>query len=168
MSTFPVCDVNNSLGQEGIRLLMMRDERYTVVVAGAFSRVTGGEKIGVCTEMGGVNAAGLQVACGGIAQAFEDSSPVLCVADGVPSGASGNSHFDITLGFRAVTKWIGHIDRLQRVPEFMRRAFTYLRAGHPGPVLITTPRNMYGIEYETMNTHTWRQKDGNRCQTPTM
>jgi len=148
VSTFPVCGVNNAIGDAGIHLLMMRDERYAVAVADAFSRITGGARIGVCTVMGGVNAAGLQVAYGALAQAFEDSSPVLCIADGVPVGASGNSHYDITLGFKAVTKWIGHIDQPHRVPEFMRRAFTYLRTGRPGPVLITLPRELCASEYD--------------------
>jgi thiamine pyrophosphate-dependent acetolactate synthase large subunit-like protein len=62
VSTFPVCCVNNALGQEGVPMLMMRDERYAVAVADAFSRVTGGRQIGVCTVMGGINPAGLQIA----------------------------------------------------------------------------------------------------------
>jgi thiamine pyrophosphate-dependent acetolactate synthase large subunit-like protein len=148
VSTFPTCGVNNALGDAGIRLLMMRDERYTVALADAFSRVTGGKRIGVCTTMGGVHAGGLQMAYGAVAQAFEDSSPVLCITDGVPIGASGKSHYEMTLGFKAVTKWIGHIDQPQRVPEFMRRAFTYLRTGRLGPVLLTLPREMCALEYD--------------------
>ncbi len=140
VSTFPTSGINNALGEEGIPIIMMRDERYTVAVADAFSRITGGKKIGVCTVMGAVNAAGLQMAYGAIAQAFEDGSPLICSTDGVPLGASGTSHYDITLSFKAVTKWIGHIDLPQRVPEIMRRAFTYLRSGRPGPILITIPR----------------------------
>src|SRR3990172_2324264 len=62
VSTFPVCRVNNALGREGVPLLMTRDDRYAVAVADALSRVTGGERIGVCTFQGGVNAAGIQVA----------------------------------------------------------------------------------------------------------
>ena len=142
VSIFPTCCVNNALGQEGVPMVMMRDERYAVAVADAFSRVTGGKQIGVCTVMGGLNAAGLQMAYGAIAQAFEDSSPLLCITDGVAVGASGNSHYDIDAGFRAVTKWIGHIDQPHRVPEIMRRAFTYLRTGRRGPVLVTIPRGM--------------------------
>jgi acetolactate synthase-1/2/3 large subunit len=142
VSTFPTNAVNNALGEEGVPLVMMRDERYAVAVADAFSRVTGGDKIGVCTLMGGVNAAGLQLAYGAIAQAFEDGSPVLCISDGVPVGGSGNTHYDIDLGFKAITKWIGHIDLPHRVPEFLRRAFTYLRTGRRGPVLVTLPRGM--------------------------
>jgi len=70
VTTFPTCCVNNALGEEGIRLIMMRDERYAVGVADAFSRVTGGKRIGVCTVMGGTNAAGLQMAYGALAQAY--------------------------------------------------------------------------------------------------
>ena len=72
VSTFPVCCVNNALGQEGMPMIMMRDERYAVAVADAFSRVTNRRQIGVCTVMGGLNAAGLQIAYGALAQAFED------------------------------------------------------------------------------------------------
>jgi thiamine pyrophosphate-dependent acetolactate synthase large subunit-like protein len=142
VSTFPVCCVNNALGEEGVPILMMRDERYAVAVADAFSRVTGGKQIGVCTVMGGINPAGLQIATGALAQAYEDSSPVLCIADGVPPGQDGTTRYDITAALRPVTKWIGHIDRPHRVPEIMRRAFTQLRTGRPGPVLVTIPREL--------------------------
>jgi acetolactate synthase-1/2/3 large subunit len=111
-------------------------------VADAFSRVTGGKKVGVCTVMGGLNAAGIQMAYGAIAQAFEDSSPLLVLTDGVPVGSSVHTHYDISLGFKAITKWIGEIDKAQRVPDFLRRAFTLLRSGRPGPVLLTIPRNL--------------------------
>jgi len=142
VSTFPVCCVNNALGQEGIPMIMMRDERHAVAVADAFSRITGGERIGVCTVMGGINPAGLQIAFGALAQAYEDSSPVLCIADGVPMGATGSMRFDMRSAFQSVCKWVGHIDQPERVPEIMRRAFTMLRSGRPGPVLVTIPRGV--------------------------
>ena len=139
VSTFPVCRVNNALGREGIPLLMMRDDRYAVAVADAYSRITAGDKIGVCTFQGGVNAAGIQIAFAGLAQAFEDGSPVLCITDGVPIGQSENSQFDVTSALKAVSKWYGYIDKPERVPEFMRRAFTMLRSGRPGPVVLAVP-----------------------------
>ncbi|MGI6367964.1 MAG: thiamine pyrophosphate-dependent enzyme [Anaerolineae bacterium] len=142
VTTFPTCCVNNALGQEGVPILMMRDERYAVGVADAYSRVTDGTKIGVCTVMGGINAAGLQMAYGALAQAYEDSSPVLCITDGVPPGAGGRGRFDMPGALADVCKWIGVIDRPERVPEVMRRAFTALRSGRRGPVLVTIPRGM--------------------------
>ena len=139
VSTFPVCKVNNALGREGIPMVMMRDDRYAVAVADAFSRIMGGSKIGVCTFQGGVNAAGLQVAFAGMAQAFEDGSPVLCITDGISTGDTENSQFDVTSALKSVSKWYGHLDKPERLPEFMRRAFTMLRSGRPGPVVIAIP-----------------------------
>ena len=139
VSTFPVCRVNNALGREGIPMLMMRDDRYAVAVADAFSRITAGRQIGVCTFQGGVNAAGMQYAYAGMAQAYEDGSPVLCITDGVPIGSSGNSQFDVFNSMKTVSKWFGYVDQPERVPEFMRRAFTLLRSGRPGPVILAVP-----------------------------
>ena len=139
VSTFPVCHVNNALGQEGIPMVMMRDDRYAVALADAFSRINAGSKNGVCTFQGGVNAAGLQVAYAGMAQAYEDGSPVLCITDGVPIGATENSQFDITSSLKSVSKWYGYVDKPERLPEFMRRAFTMLRTGRPGPVVLAIP-----------------------------
>jgi len=139
VSTFPVCRVNNALGREGMTMLMLRDDRYAVAVADAFSRITAGARIGVCTFQGGVNAAGLQYAYAGLAQAYEDGSPVLCITDGVPAGSSGNSQFDVASSMKTVSKWFGYLDKPERVPEFMRRAFTMLRSGRPGPVILAIP-----------------------------
>ena len=139
VSTFPVCRVNNALGREGVPMLMMRDDRYAVAVADAFSRITAGTRIGVCTFQGGVNAAGMQYAYAGMAQAYEDGSPVLCITDGVPAGSSGNSQYDVASAMKTVSKWFGYLDKPERTPELMRRAFTMLRSGRPGPVILAIP-----------------------------
>src|SRR5437763_14512155 len=77
VSTFPVCRVNNALGREGVPMLLMRDDRYAVAVAEAFSRLTARSRIGVGTYQGGANAAGMHYAYAGMAQAYTDRSPVL-------------------------------------------------------------------------------------------
>jgi acetolactate synthase-1/2/3 large subunit len=104
--------------------------------------VTCGKRIGVCTVMSNLNAAGIQMAYGAIAQAWEDSSPVLVITEGVGQGASRHTHFDIAEAFRSVTKWVGKIDCAELVPDYMRRAFTHLRSGRPGPVLLIVPRDL--------------------------
>ena len=139
VSTFPVCRVNNALGREGVRMVMMRDDRYAIALADGFSRMTGGRRIGVCTVQGGTNAAGLQVAYAGLAQAYEDGSPILCITDGVPAGSSENTQFDARASLSSVSKWHGYIDKPERTPEFMRRAFAMLRSGRPGPVVLSVP-----------------------------
>ncbi len=139
VSTFPVSKVNNAFGTEGLKLLMTRDDRYAVAVADAYSRINNGDKIGVCTFSGGINAAGAQVAYSGIAQAYEDGSPVLCIVDAVPIGSNQSTRFDQDASLRGVSKWYGYLDDPARVPEFMRRAFTMLRSGRPGPVVLGIP-----------------------------
>lgn len=142
VSCYPTSPVNNALGEEGVPILMMGEERFAVAVADAFSRVTCGKQIGACTVMAGLNAAGIQMAYGAVAQAWEDSSPVLVIAEGVGPSAARHTHYDIAEAFRSVTKWIGEIGRAELVPDYVRRAFTHLRSGRPGPVLLLIPRDL--------------------------
>jgi acetolactate synthase-1/2/3 large subunit len=146
VSCYPTNHVNNALGEEEVPLLMMGEERFAVAVADAYSRVTCGQKIGACTVMSNLNAAGIQMAFGAVAQAWEDSSPVLVITEGVSQGASRHTHFNIAEAFRPVTKWVGTIDRADLVPDYMRRAFTQLRSGRPGPVLLIVPRDLGDYE----------------------
>jgi acetolactate synthase-1/2/3 large subunit len=148
VSTFPTSHINNAIGEEGgIRLFMVRDERYAVAVADGYSRVMDGRGFGVCTFMGGINAAGAEMAYGALAQAYEDSVPLLCLTEGVPLEALGRERFNIGDGFRSVTKWSGYINRAERVPEYVRRAYTHLRTGRPSPVMLQVPRVLG--EYDT-------------------
>ena len=142
VSCYPTSPVNNALGEEGVPILMMGEERFAVAVADAVSRVTCGKQIGACTVMAGLNAAGIQMAYGAIAQAWEDSSPVLVMAEGVGAGATRHTHFDMAGAVKSVTKWVGEIDRAELVPDYVRRAFTHLRSGRPGPVLLLIPRDL--------------------------
>lgn len=146
VSCYPTNHVNNALGEEGVPILMMGEERFAVAVADGYSRVTCGQKIGACTVMSNLNAAGIQMAYGAIAQAWEDSSPLLVITEGVARGASRHTHFDIGAALKPVTKWVGEIDRAELVPDYLRRAFTHLRSGRPGPVLLIVPRDLG--EYE--------------------
>ena len=117
VSCYPTNHVNNALGEEGVPILMMGEERFAVAVADGFSRVTSGKRIGVCTVMANLNAAGIQMAYGAIAQAWEDSSPLLVIAEGVGQGASRHTHYDMAGAFKSVTKWVGKVDRADLVPD---------------------------------------------------
>jgi thiamine pyrophosphate-dependent acetolactate synthase large subunit-like protein len=146
VSCYPTNHVNNALGEEGVPILMMGEERFAVAVADAFSRVTCGKQIGVCTVMANLNAAGIQMAYGAIAQAWEDSSPLLVITEGVGQGAGRHTHYDMAEALKFVTKWVGKVDRADLVPDYARRAFTQLRSGRPGPVLLIIPRDLGDYE----------------------
>src|SRR5215510_9295587 len=62
VACYPTNHVNNALGEEDVPILMMREERYAVAVAGAFSGVGGGRRVGVCAVVGGVGAAVVRLA----------------------------------------------------------------------------------------------------------
>ncbi len=147
VSCYPTNHVNNALGEEGVPILMMGEERFAVAVADAYSRVTCGKQIGVCTIMANLNAAGIQMAYGAIGQAWEDSSPILVITEGVGQGAARHTHYDMAEALKSVTKWVGKVDRAELIPDYVRRAFTQLRSGRPGPVLLIIPRDLG--EYDT-------------------
>jgi len=142
VACYPTNHVNNALGEEGVPIKMMGEERFAVAIADGVSRATSGQQIGVCTIMSNLNAAGIQMAFGAIGQAWEDSSPILIVTEGVSPGATRHTHFDIASALKPVTKWVGEIDRPELVPDYVRRAYTHLRSGRPGPVLLILPRGL--------------------------
>ncbi|HUV54786.1 MAG TPA: thiamine pyrophosphate-binding protein, partial [Candidatus Krumholzibacteriaceae bacterium] len=161
VSTFPTHVFGNACGEEGVKNFMVRDERYAVAVADGFSRVSDGKAFGVCSVMGGGNAAGTQMAYGALAQAYEDSVPLLCLTDGVPTSVYGRERFNIEDAFQSVTKWRGYINKAERVPEYMRRAFTQLKTGRPSPVLLSLPRGLGQYDEEVF---TYKPVQGWRSQ----
>ncbi|MBE0558142.1 MAG: hypothetical protein IH628_12990, partial [Proteobacteria bacterium] len=149
VSHFPTCKLNNAIGDEGnIPLIMMRDERYGVAVADAFSRLSDGKKYGVCTVQGGVNCPGLEFASAAINQAFEDSVPILCLTDGLTADDQENSHYRPDRHFAHITKWCSSIPSANRVPMFMKRTFTFLKTGRPGPIVLQVPPNLGDYDEE--------------------
>jgi thiamine pyrophosphate-dependent acetolactate synthase large subunit-like protein len=161
ISVFPSSGLNTPCGDEGITNRMMRDERFAVAVADGFSRVSDRKRFGVCAMQGGLNAVGAQYAYGAIAQAYEDNTPILCLTDGIQTPIAGVKRFDITEAFQSVTKWTGYINKAHRVPEFMTRAYTALRSGRPGPVLLQIPNDLdefEELEYPYTPPKGWRQQ----------
>jgi acetolactate synthase-1/2/3 large subunit len=67
---------------------------------------------------------------------------VLVIAEGVGPSATRHTHYDMAEAFKSVTKWVGEIGRAELVPDYLRRAFTHLRSGRPGPVLLLIPRDL--------------------------
>jgi len=49
--------------------------------------------------------------------------------------------------YASVTKWTEEITLANQVPEIMRRAFSYMKMGRPGPVLVEIPNDAAIEEY---------------------
>ena len=134
---FPFTPIIEALAEGGIRPIVARQERVAENMADGFSRVSNGERIGVVTVQ---QAAGTENAFAGIAQAYTDSSPLLFLP-GHPGrdsvGVPGT--FDAVPNFRSTTKWADMIPSARMVAQRMRRAYTLLRSGRPGPVMLEVP-----------------------------
>ena len=140
MSCFPAQGLIGIAAEEGIRPILCRQERAGVNIADGFSRVSNGSRIGVFTMQAGPGA---ENAFAGVAQAFADSVPVLLLPGGAGTSRSGvHPNFSAVDNYKGITKWSGYVNSVERIPEFMRRAFTQLKNGPKGPVLIEIPSDV--------------------------
>ncbi len=153
---FPVNPVIDTAAQLGIRPIMARSERTVIGMADGYSRATNGRRIGVCAVQ---NGPGTENSFGGIAQAFSDSTPILFLPGGVPETRVGvKPNFEAVTSYQQVTKWVARINRPERIPDFMRSAFTYLRTGRLGPVALELPMDVLGAEVEESALTYWPVK----------
>ena len=124
----------------GIRPIVVRQERTGVHMADGFSRINNGKKTGVFLMQAGPGA---ENAFGGVAQACADSVPILLLPAGAARRRSGTDPvFSPTRSYESITKWSAQVNFADRVPELMRRAYTKLRSGKPGPVLLEMPGDL--------------------------
>ena len=140
MSCFPSQSLIAAAAKEGIRPIVCRQERAGVNIADGFSRVKNGKRIGVfCMQLG----PGAENAFGGVAQAFADSVPVLLLPGGNERSRTGvHPNFDAVENYRGITKWAAPVHMVERIPELMRGAFSHLKHGRPGPVLLEIARDV--------------------------
>lgn len=140
LSCFPYNPLIDAAAEAGIRPIVARTERTAVNMADGFSRISNGRRTGVCAMQSGP---GIENAFGGVAQAYADSVPILLLPGHAGRRRLGlPPDFDAVQNYRGVTKWVARINFADRVPEMMRRAFTCLRTGRPGPVMLEVPRDV--------------------------
>ena len=128
----------------GIRPIIFRQERVGVNMVDAYTRVRNGKSIGVFTMQA---QAGAENAFPGVAQAYDDSTPILLLPAAAARDRIGiRPNFSPSLSYREVTKWSAQINMVERIPGIMRRAFSLLRMGHPAPVLLELPSDVASDE----------------------
>jgi acetolactate synthase-1/2/3 large subunit len=85
---------------------------------------------------------GAENAFSGITTAYSDSVPLLLLPVGHARDTSQVFHFFRSVqSYAPVTKWAEEITLASQVPEIMRRAFSYLKMGRLGPVLVEIPND---------------------------
>jgi len=141
---YPVNHLIEFAAAADIRPIMVRQERIGVHMADAISRMTSGRKIGVfCMQHG----PGTENAYGGIAQAFGESVPILVVPGGYARRIAHIApNYHAVTQMRGITKSAEPIVAAAEVPNIMRRAFSRLRNGRGGPVLVEVPADLWNEE----------------------
>ena len=141
---YPVNHLIEAAAKVDIRPIIVRQERIGLHMADALSRMTSGKRIGVfCMQVG----PGSENAFGGVAQAYSESAPIVVLPGGYPRHlANIPPNFSALINYQHVTKSCEQVTMPEYVPEALRRAFTQVRNGRPGPALVEIPMDLFTEE----------------------
>jgi thiamine pyrophosphate-dependent acetolactate synthase large subunit-like protein len=144
LTGYPVNHLIEFAAAVDIRPIIVRQERIGLHMADAISRMTSGRKLGVfCMQHG----PGTENAYGGVAQAFGDSIPILVVPQGYQRRmAHVAPNYNAVAQMRGITKSAEPVVLPGEVANVMRRAFSRLRNGRGGPVLVEVPADLWNEE----------------------
>jgi len=136
--------------QDQLHHILTRHEQGAVHAAQGYARVSG--KVGVCIATSGPGATNLIT---GIADAYIDSTAIVCITGQVADHLLGTDAFqetDVIGVSTAVTKWNIQVTKTEEIPLALARAFYIAKSGRPGPVLIDITKNaqfgMHDFEYK--------------------
>jgi acetolactate synthase-1/2/3 large subunit len=132
--------VLDALHDAPLRLVATRHEGGAANMAEAYGKLTG--RPGVCMVTRGPGATH---ASNGVHTAFQDSTPMLLLIGQVARGTIGREGFqelDYRAMYGAIAKWATQVDRAERLPEIVARAFAVATSGRPGPVVLALPEDM--------------------------
>ncbi len=141
---YPVNHLIEHAANANIRPVMVRQERIGLHMADAISRVTSGRSIGAFCMQHGPAA---ENAMGGVAQCFGESVPVLVLPMGYARRISNiEPNFNSSQAMKAFSKSSEPIVLASEVANIFRRAFTRLKNGRGGPVIVEIPADMWNEE----------------------
>jgi len=132
--------VLDALHDSPIRFIINRQEGGASFMADAYGKMTG--KPGICFVTRGPGATNASI---GVHTAFQDSSPMILFIGQVGSDFVEREAFqeiDYRRMFGQMSKWVAQIDRADRIPEYVARAFQIATSGRPGPVVLALPEDM--------------------------
>lgn len=118
--------------QEQIRHVLIRDEKHGAFMADGYARIKNRPAVADATL--GPGATNL---ISGLAESFGASIPLIALTGEVNSligGRAATQESDQFGMIKPTAKMSIAVDRIERVPELVRRAFTVATGGRPGPV----------------------------------
>ena len=132
-----ICPFFNSILETDIKTILIRTEQNAAHAASGLARVS--NKVGVCAVTSGPGATNVIT---GIATAFADSIPLVCITGQVNSELLGSDVFqeaDITGAVESFVKYSYLVRDVNDIPRIFKEAFYIANSGRKGPVLIDIP-----------------------------
>ena len=156
-----ICPFYNSILDSSIKSILIRTEQNAAHAASGQARVTG--KVGVCAVTSGPGATNLIT---GIATAFADSIPLVCITGQVNSELLGSDVFqeaDITGAVESFVKYSYLVNNVDDIPRIMKEAFYIANTGRKGPVLIDVPIDIQQATIKKLRS--FRRASDSFCRT---
>ncbi|MEI7531399.1 MAG: thiamine pyrophosphate-binding protein [Betaproteobacteria bacterium] len=140
--------------QKTLKFITCRQEGGAAYMGDAYAKLTGNPGVVMVTRGPGASNAII-----GLHTAFQDSTPLVLLIGQVSSEMVGRESFqemDYRKMFSECSKWVGSIDRVDRIDEFISKAFHIAQAGRQGPVVLALPEDVLfdeGYEKPTLKAH---------------
>ncbi|HEX4882715.1 MAG TPA: thiamine pyrophosphate-binding protein, partial [Casimicrobiaceae bacterium] len=144
-SYLPVLDALHDAADR-LSFVVCRQEGGAAYMAEAYGKLTGRPGVAIVTRGPGASNAAI-----GIHTAAQDSTPLVVLVGQVGSDAVDREAFqeiDYRRMFGSVAKWAAQVDRADRIPEYMSRAFGTAMSGRPGPVVLALPEDVLAATAE--------------------
>ena len=136
----------DGLHGSGIANTVCRHEGGAAMMAEAWGKLTGRPGVVFVTRgPGATNAAS------GLHVAMQDSTPLVAFVGQIARGHRDREAFqelDYRRVFGPMVKWAAEVDRTERLPEYVDRAFRLAQTGRPGPVVLALPEDMLSARAE--------------------
>ncbi len=130
----------DGLRDSGIENIVCRQEGGAAMMAEAQGKMTG--KPGILFVTRGPGATN---ASAGIHIAKQDSTPMVIFVGQIARNHRDREAFqevDYRAVFGTLAKWAAEVDQIERLPEYISRAFHQACSGRPGPVVLALPEDM--------------------------
>jgi acetolactate synthase-1/2/3 large subunit len=147
-------DVLDALHDSAIRFIINRQEGGAAFMADAYGKMTG--KPGICFVTRGPGATNAAI---GVHTAYQDSTPMILFIGQVGSDFIDREAFqeiDYRRMYGQMAKWVTQIDRADRMPEYIARAFQVATSGRPGPVVLALPEDMLTTQAVVADTRSYQ------------
>lgn len=132
-----ICPFYDSILESEIETILVRTEQSAAHAANGYYRAS--NKLAVCAVTSGPGATNIIT---GVATAYADSIPLICITGQVDSELLGSDVFqeaDITGALESFVKYSYLIKDVADIPRVFKEAFYIANTGRKGPVLIDIP-----------------------------